>query len=482
MIIYMDDMLIMGNTLSEIHTARDTTIYLLQSLEFVINFKKSILTPSQSLEFLGVIVDSLSMTLRIPQEKTMELRKICTETLTSKNISLRKLAKIIGKLQATAPAFTWAPLQIRHLQQVLITGTRKGNSYETKTVITREAKIELEWWIKNINLQNGNPILVNPPEMYMSTDAAKGTSGGWGAECQGQSTGGPWTMEEKKLHINVLELLAAELGLKTFTKLKEVSSIHLRMDNTTALSYLAKMGGTKNIEMINISKRIWSYLISKKITLTLEYIPSELNIIADWESRNWVDSSEWKLNHKIFLSICSILGTPEVDLFASRTSHQLQNYMSWKPDPQSSGTNALLQNWNFRFPYAFPPFCLIGQSLQKVNKHKNRMIIITPVWVSQPWYPLLLSMSIQNPILLPPNQNLLMNPMGEFHPLLLNSTLRLAAWLVSGRLKPRRDFQAQLPRLYPEQDPRVLESVTNRPGESLLAGVLQDKLVHFVVI
>ena len=39
-----------------------------------------------------------------------------------------------------------------------------------------------------------------------------------GAESQGIRTGEPWRHNEEDLHINVLELIAAELGFKSFTK------------------------------------------------------------------------------------------------------------------------------------------------------------------------------------------------------------------------------------------------------------------------
>ena len=42
-------------------------------------------------------------------------------------------------------------------------------------------------------------------DLLIETDASRK---GWGAYCQGISTGGPWCLEEKRLHINCLELLA----------------------------------------------------------------------------------------------------------------------------------------------------------------------------------------------------------------------------------------------------------------------------------
>ena len=137
------------------------------------------------------------MTLKIPQKKMQDLVDLCKRTLTSKNITLRKLAQLIGKLRATAPAFTYAPLQVRHLQQLLIGGTRIGKSYETNILLEEKACIELRWWIENIGLQNGNPISLNPPEMVISTDAAKRASCGWGASAKASPQGDPGLEKNK---------------------------------------------------------------------------------------------------------------------------------------------------------------------------------------------------------------------------------------------------------------------------------------------
>ena len=145
------------------------------------------------------------------------------------------------------------------------------------------------------------------------------------------------------------------LAIRTYTKLFPLAKqIHLKIDNKTALSYIVKMVGTKNRELILRSKSLWEYLLNKGITLTAEYLPSKLNYIADHQSRNVKDWSEWKLCPKTFKNICHKLGTPEIDLFASRTSHQLTSYMSLKADPNCRAVDALQQNWSRIFPYAFP--------------------------------------------------------------------------------------------------------------------------------
>ena len=54
-IIIYPHMLLMGRMLPEILMARDTLIFLLQHLGFVINLKKSVLHPVKQIEFLGLV-------------------------------------------------------------------------------------------------------------------------------------------------------------------------------------------------------------------------------------------------------------------------------------------------------------------------------------------------------------------------------------------------------------------------------------------
>ena len=69
---------------------------------------------------------------------------------------------------------------------------------------------------------------------------------GWGATCNNQSTGGHWGPLEAKQHINALELKAAYLALQSFLSQIHPPARHilLEMDNTTAVAYLNKRGGT----------------------------------------------------------------------------------------------------------------------------------------------------------------------------------------------------------------------------------------------
>ena len=108
------------------------------------------------------------------------------------------------------------------------------------------------------------------------------------------------------------------------------------MHNQAALAYLVKMGGTKNLSMIQEAKEIWEFCSFDQITLTAEYLPGTLNTRADKASREMnKSSSELILNKPIFKKLIQALATVDADMFASRLCHQIPKNISWQADPHA---------------------------------------------------------------------------------------------------------------------------------------------------
>ncbi|XP_057296294.1 uncharacterized protein LOC130625258 [Hydractinia symbiolongicarpus] len=283
-VIYLDDMLILGRSREEVLMARDTLIFLLQNLGFLINLKKSVLEATQKIEFLGMSVDSVTMSLYLTREKVTKIQTQCLSLYKTREATILELTQLIGVLSSTIQAVLPARLEFRFLQQQQqIQSLKVSKSYATLVHLKRESLEELLRWVNNLKLYNGRSLMQPQAQSLLQTDASLK---GWGAVCQGTRTGGMWSQTEQILHINVLELLAIKLALLSFHKMKQFASVHIQADNMTALSYLLKMGGTKNLTMIKIAKEIWDFLLLHKITITAEYLPGCLNIKADWESRH----------------------------------------------------------------------------------------------------------------------------------------------------------------------------------------------------
>ena len=92
LIIYIDDMGVFDVRMSEILMSRDTMLFLLEALGFVITYENSVLTPSTVMEFLGILINRQTMILAMPHEKMIKLLDFCRKTLDSKYITVRELA------------------------------------------------------------------------------------------------------------------------------------------------------------------------------------------------------------------------------------------------------------------------------------------------------------------------------------------------------------------------------------------------------
>ena len=218
--------------------------------------------------------------------------------------------------------------------------------------------------------------------------------------------------------------------------------MHLKMDNKTAIFYINKMGGTRSHLVAHTACQLWQWCLQRGITLSAEHLPGSSNIIADRESRLLHSSEEWMLNRGIFSWMMEVLGPCQLDLFATRLNHQLNRYLSWKPDPFAMATDAFCISWKDKGGYAFPPFALIGRCLQKVREERATLVLVAPTCSAQAWCPTLLELLISDPLLLPKRRDLLTDPFNRFHPM---EDLQLAAWKVSGDSTMIWEYQRGLP-------------------------------------
>lgn len=255
----------------------------------------------------------------------------------------------------------------------------------------------------------------------------------------GTSITGYWNESEKQEHINYLELLAAYNVLQSFGKNISSCEVLLRVDNTTAVSYINRMGGVKYIRLNTISRKIWDWAEKHQIWIYASYINTKDNIQADSASRNLKIDTEYELNQNIFNNICSQLGQPKIDLFANQLNRKCTSYVSWMPDPGSLHVNAFTIPWNKWFFYAFPSFSLVPRVLSKIQTDKAKGIVVVPFWPSQFWWPLFMSLSVDKPLTIQPDESLLVSPFISSHPLWKN--LSLAVVVLSGEYSSTEAFQ-----------------------------------------
>lgn len=432
--IYIDDIIIVEDDKLRLQRNVDLVIGMLTQLGFKVNFKKSTIVPTQNIQHLGFILSSTQLQLSLPREKCDKIEELCAHALDADHISIRDVTKLIGVLTAAYKATMWGKLFYRDLEREKIKALRKSaGKFDTSMSITESGKANIRWWLSTEKLK---PFYWGKysPAFCIQSDASQL---GWGCTIKATSfkAGGRWAVEEKAQHINILELKASFFGLQTFCSNYDNIAIHMELDNSVAVAYINNKGGM--IESLDqLAKDIWLWARDKSISITASHIPGKTNTVADNKSRIFHDDTEWSLNSSRFYNMCTIFGTPSIDLFASRLNYKCDKFCSWQPCPQAMAIDAFSLDWGqFNLCYAFPPFCLLGRVLSKLRRDKAEMILIAPAWSSQYWYPLLNRCIVKNTqvVSMGNRQDLLVLPYDNTKVHKLWHRLNLSCYRVSGK-------------------------------------------------
>ena len=398
------------------------------------------MVPSQIMEYIGLVVDSVRLSFSLPAEKVTTVMNICTTALAADRVSLRELASILGNFTWAIPTVPYAQAHYRRMQRFYISEARRaGGNLDVVRQLPRAARLDLQWWVDNLLKVNGRLFFPKVADIEIYSDASLS---GWGASCNEVTTRGPWTSSDASRHINELYLLGAFFALQAFVGSSRDIAVRLFLDNTTAICYINKSGGTRSKRLSDLANRFSLFCEERKLSVEAVHLPGVLNVVADKESRTSVDSSDWKLSSTCFKRIGRIWSL-RIDLFSSAWNAQLPAFVSWRPQPGATAVNAFSLNWFGIDSYAFPPFALISKCLEKIRRERANLVLICPVWTSQPWFPVALEMLCDVPRLLRQSSKLLTSPLGEPHPLLSSNSLQLAAWRLSGDPSLSKAFRSE---------------------------------------
>ena len=203
------------------------------------------------------------------------------------------------------------------------------------------------------------------------------------------------------MHINVLESMAVLFALKCFFRDTFNKSILVRSDNSTTVSYVNHLGGVRSREVSDLTIEIYNFCIARNLAIRASFLRGRSNTRADALSR-LPRSHCYSLPPHLFDLICSHFDLhPEIDLFASRQNYKLPRYFSLGPDPLAEGFDAFTMPWQGQV-YTFPPVMLVGKFLSYFEHFNIEIgLLIAPYWPAQAFFPKVLSLLIDDPLLIP---------------------------------------------------------------------------------
>ena len=152
--------------------------------------------PTTCIRFLGILLDTIAMEARLPQDKLERLTKMVDDWLARRTASKSDLQSLLGHLYAAAkvvpPGRTFTRRLVDHLKQA---GAAEAIQ------LSEEALADLRWWQQYLGDWNGKSFFQEPfftpaADLQLFTDAS-GTIG-FGAYFNGNWLNGRWTPGQVK--------------------------------------------------------------------------------------------------------------------------------------------------------------------------------------------------------------------------------------------------------------------------------------------
>ena len=391
---YLDDWLVLGSTFQELVRAMDFLLWLCRLLGIIVNHSKSSLVPTQTLDYLGMtLVTSPSRvfpTLKRIQKLSLLLQAFLSDRLHPVSV----WRSLLGMMSAIVPG---SCLRMRSLQLRL---NAPGPLLVDGDLVSWDDGClrDLQWWSDDSHLLVGLPLGEDHPDLFLFSDAS---DQGWGTALGALHLSGLWSPLCSRFSINQRELLAILSAIQGFLPYLWDRSVAVYSDNSTALAYLRKQGGTRLSSLNTVAQELLRE--SQSVQRLPQFIPGHLNVLADALSRcSLILGSEWTLCPQ---AVSELLRhwPANIDLFATTLDHRLPVYFSPMYDPQSAGTDAMLQSWDGVQAYTLPPFSLFPRVLAKFRASRGpELTLVAPFWPQHHWFPDLLEI----PLFLPRRRDL----------------------------------------------------------------------------
>ena len=365
---YLDDWLILASSHPEAIQARDLVLYLRHWLGIVVN-----LDPCQTATYLGMMLVSPSLRAFPSSERVATLLVQIEEFLSCRRQNVVSWRSLLSRLLSLCRLVPGGRLRMRSLQLPL---SQQWDFTDELVVLQRspEVRSDLFWWSNASHLLEGVSLPSLQPDVLFWSDAS---DHGWEANIQDHFVSGHWSQEEVTLFISLRELRAIRLGLCHFTQFLKGHTVGVCADNTTTLCYLRRQGGgTFTPALKREAQLLPRRLESLQIRLVPQFIMGAKNVSADSLSRlDQVIGSEWTLAQDVVFDLVR-RWPATIDLIATSLNYRLPMYFSPFDDPMAAGTDAFLHSWEHLQAYAFPPFSLLRQVLDKLRSSRGAVLTL----------------------------------------------------------------------------------------------------------
>ena len=327
----------------------------------------------------------------------LKVQSVHQHWMANPNITARDLHRLLGMLVFMASLVRRGQLRLRPVQWWAATAwcQRTGN-WSDRIQVPQWVLSEVAWWSSPAVLQ-GLHLITKETEVLTNA-----SSSGWGAQLGSRLTQGQWSASQRSCHINVREMQAVIYAVRDFLPYLRSRVVRLMCDNAVMVAYIKNDWGMRLHTLMQMTIRLLKWCDSKAITLVPVHLPGVHNIQADSLSRvGQTLTTEWTMAMASLQPVIAKWGEPQIDLFATFANRRLVKFVSPYPDPRAEWTDAMSMPWDKErgLLYAFPPFKMVPQLLQKIAQSPGvEVILIAQLQPAASWFPELMDLSQEDPI------------------------------------------------------------------------------------
>ena len=388
-------------------------------------------TISQTKKYLGFVIDTEDMSVKLTEAKEEQLRQEVASLIArnGKKIKAKELAKILGKMVSSTPALGEISLIFARPAYAVLEKRVDTFGWSCWVRISPDIATSLTAFLNNIAAFNGNPIshtdkaisllsLIGPPDRFFSQEVLPNhvpdlpkeifvSDASNVAVCSYSISDtkpfffiGKLDQKEMGLSSGHRELLAVKMALKarqdTTGPWAERTNIFWLTDSENMVVFLNKGSPKKHIQQVVLE----IMKLSKELRIVL--LPIHLRRedprikMADAGSRVR-DSDDWSLDAISFQNIEDQFGPFTVDLFADSSNAKTQKFYSNFLCPQTSGVNAFSLSWDGENAWICPPVASIVKVVRKIRFSKLTAVLVIPAWKSADFWPLIFPRQQEHP-------------------------------------------------------------------------------------
>ena len=244
--------------------------------------------PTTTLTYLGIEIDSVAMTIRLPADKLQQIKAIIKQWLRRRKCTKRELLSLIGLLAFAAKVVKPGRMFLRRLIDLSTT----VDSLHYYIYLNSEARADISWWQQFLPEWNGLAIIHPTPittiDLKLFTDAS---DLGFGCVYGNHWAYGSWGWEwqpTKECNVNVRELFAVWAAVYTWGYQWANKEVVVFTDNQSIID-IWKTGTSTNKRMMRLVRAMFFHAANLNLNIIMSHIPGKLNTNADLLSRFQVE-------------------------------------------------------------------------------------------------------------------------------------------------------------------------------------------------